>query len=141
MRRLNVRTAQLDACTELARLALAAKPQRPKLYRGELLLLCLVVEDALPLEKMDCRIEWYLVFHHYEGDPDGSKSRRYWPHEGRTWPWILNCSEARRVIRPFSLENLGLSQDYGGQDNARFINPDDEKKILPYATGEDEEEA
>jgi hypothetical protein len=135
VRRLNVRAAQLDACIEGARFALAAIPQHPKLYRGELLLLSLVAQDALTHGKRDHRVEWVLVFHHHEGDPDGRKSRRYWPHEGRTWLWILNCSEARRVVHPFSLENLGLSEDYSGQDNARLISPEDEKKILPYVNG------
>ena len=135
MRRENVQAAQLDACIELARFALAVIPQQPKLYRGELLLLGLVAQDARTLGKMDRRIEWVLVFHHHEGDPDGSKSRRYWPHAGRTWLWILNCSEARRVVHPFSLENLGLSQDYSGQDNSRLISPEDEKIILPYVNG------
>ncbi len=135
MRRLNVRAAQLPACIRLARFALATKPQRPTLYRGELLLLCLVVEDALPRGEMNRRIEWVLRFHNYELDSDGSKSRRYWPDEGRVWPVILNCSEAQRVVCPFSLEHLGLSQDYSGQDNARLISPEDELKILPYITG------
>lgn len=121
MRWLNVRNAQLAACIELVKFALPTQPQHPKLYRGELLLLCLVVEDALKLDRLHCRIEWCLVFHNYERDSDGSKSRRYWPHEDRTWSYILNCSEARRVAHPFSLEELGLSQDYSGQDNARLI--------------------
>lgn len=74
------------------------------------------------------RIEWVLVFNHYEVDSDGSKSRRYWPDEGRVWRWIFNCSEARRVARPFSLENLSLSHDYSGQDNARLIGTEDEEE-------------
>ena len=44
----------------------------------------------------------------------------------------LNCSEAIRVAHPFSLENLPLIEDYGGQDNARLINHEDEAMILPY---------
>jgi hypothetical protein len=135
MRRLNVRAAQLDACVELARFALAAIPKNPKIKKGEILLLSLVAEDALPLGKLKCRVEWCLIYESPEGDPDGSKCKRYWPHEGRTWPWILKCSEARRVVCPFSLANVGLSQDYSGQDNARFISLEDEKKILPYVNG------
>ena len=135
MRRLNVRTPQLDSCIENLRFALASQPQQPKLVRGELLLLDLVHQDALACGKQDSRVEWVIVFHHFERDRDGSKSGFYWPDEGRVWSWILICSEARRVLKPFSLENLGLSQDYSGQDNARVIAPEDERIILPYISG------
>jgi len=135
MRRLNVRTAQLDSCIRNRRFALASQPQQPRLFPGELLLLDLVLQDAWACGKRDSRIEWVLVFHNYERDSDGSKSRLYWPHEGRIWSWILFCSGARRVARPFSLKDLGLSQDYSGQPNARLIATEDERKILPYITG------
>ncbi|GJL58113.1 MAG: hypothetical protein NPIRA03_09700 [Nitrospirales bacterium] len=135
MRRLNVRAAQLDSCIKNRRFALATQPQRPKLFPGEILLLDLVLEDALTLGKKDSRIEWVLLFNNYQRDSDGSKSKLYWPHEGRIWSWILVCSEARRVERPFSLENLGLSQDYWGQDNGRLISSADEKIIMLYISG------
>jgi len=135
MRRLNVRAPQLNSCIENRRFALASQPQQPKLERGELLLLALGLQDASVCGKQDSRVEWVLVFHNYERDSDGSKSRLYWPDEGRVWSWILVCSESRRVVKPFSLENIGLSEDYSGQDNVRLITPEDERIIRPYITG------
>lgn len=132
MRRLNVRLAQLEQCIRLKKFALSSKPQKPALYPGEILLLSLVLQDAMRTGKASKRIEWCMKFDVLEEDVDGSKSREYWPSENRTWQWILNCFEVRRVARPFSLSDLKLSKDYGGQDNPRTISRDDEPVILPY---------
>lgn len=132
MRRLNVRAAQLKACIALKKFALSYKPHRPELYSGEILLLSLVLQDAIHIDKRHKRIEWFMKLHDLEEDLDGSKSRRYWPAEDRTWQWILNCSDVRQVARPFSLQDLKLSKDYGGQANPRTISSDDEPVILPY---------
>jgi hypothetical protein len=112
--------------------ALAAQPEKPKLQRREILLLQLVKEDARVLGKLKSRIEWALLFHHIVRDSGGSKCRKYWPDADREWSWLLSCSESIRAARPFSLENLPLIEDYGGQDNARLINHEDEAMILLY---------
>ena len=130
MRRLNVKASQLAACVKYCMFALANPPERPKLQREEVLLLQLVKEDARVLGKLNSRIEWVLIFHHIVRDFDGIKSREYWPDADKKWSWLLSCSQSLRVARPFSLENLSLVEDYGGQDNARLINYEDEAKIL-----------
>ena len=115
--------------------ALGFQPQFPPLQRGELLLLQLTKQDAIRLESTRRRIRFALVFDRLERDYDGSVSRHYWPTEGRVWPWIVYGSATVPTI-PFSLEHLNLSRNYGGQDNARYIDPQDEQKILPFIQGE-----
>ena len=132
MRRLNVKASQLDACVRHSMFALATQPEQPKMQRREVLLLQLVKNDARVLGKLKSRIEWALLFHHIVRDSDGSKCREYWPDADKEWSWLLSCSESIRVARPFSLENLHLIEDYGGQDNARLINRKDAAMILPY---------
>src|SRR5205085_10506760 len=68
---------------------------------------------------------------HIEPDPNGTISRLHWPKENRTWPWIIYGSATVPTI-PFSLEDLGLSTDYDGQTNPRYIEPRDEQLIIPY---------
>jgi hypothetical protein len=84
--------------------------------------------------KEDSRIEFALIFDHVEEDPTGDVSRRHWPDAGRTWRYILHCSETIPTI-PFSLENLNLDNDYSGQANAVYIQPPDEARIRPYLKG------
>lgn len=131
MRRLNVRAAQLEVCREKKLFALHSSPRRPELEKGELLLLQLVKTEATQLGKSHSRIEFALVFDHLERDYGGKLSQEHWPSEGRVWNWIVFCSETIPT-KPFSLEDLDLSKDYGGQDNARYIDPKDEKVILRY---------
>lgn len=111
--------------------ALDFRPQNPALQPGELLLLQLVKQAAISSRKLHSRVDFALVFDRFERDHDGTISRRYWPQEGRTWKWILYCSKTVPTI-PFSLEDLNLSRSYDGQDNARYISPEDEKLVLPY---------
>jgi len=130
MRRLNVREAQIDECIRQAMFALSERPRNPELQPGELLLLQLVKTDADRFDKVHQRINFALVFDHLERDHDGSISRRHWPAEGRVWEWIVYGSATVPTI-PFSLEDLGLSRDYMGQDNARHIAPQDEAVVRP----------
>ena len=111
--------------------AIGFRPQNPELQPGDLLLLQLVKQEAAHGAKLEGRVDFALVFDHLERDHDGSISRLHWPSEGRTWPWIVFGSATVPTI-PFSLESLGLSRDYGGQDNARYIEPQDQKVILPF---------
>jgi len=111
--------------------ALRTRPQNPDLEKGELLLLQLVKTDAIRLGKVHARIEFALVFDHLEPDYGGTLSRKHWPAEGRVWNWIV-YGAATISTKPFSLEDLGLSQDYGGQDNARYVSPKDEILIKTY---------
>jgi hypothetical protein len=135
MRRLNVRFTQIEECIRKSLFALSALPANPPLQRGEELLLQLVLADARPIGKEASRIEFALVFDRVERDPHGVLSRKHWPDAGKTWPYVLHCSETIPTI-PFSLENLGLRHDYSGQGNAVYIRPEDEEKIRPYLKGE-----
>lgn len=131
MRRLNVRPAQIDECIQKSMFAFSFKPQNPELQPGELLLLQLVKTEAARLGKLHSRIDFALVFDHIAPDHDGTISRLHWPNEGRTWPWIVYGSATVPTI-PFSLEDLGLSVEYDGQTNPRYIEPRDEQLIKPY---------
>jgi hypothetical protein len=133
LRRLNVRPAQIDECIQKSMFALSFRPRNPELQTGELLLLQLVKTEAAQLGKLHSRIDFALVFDHLERDHDGTISQLHWPAENRTWPWIIYCSATVPII-PFSLEDLPLSasDSYQGQDNARYIEPQDEAIIRPY---------
>jgi 5-methylcytosine-specific restriction endonuclease McrA len=133
MRRLNVRSAQINECIQKSMFALSSQPQTPRLQKGELLLLQLVRTEAEKRGKMRSRIDFALVFDHMVEDVDGSISRLHWPNEDRIWKWIVYCSATIPAI-PFSLEDLPLSvpDHYGGQANPRYIAPQDEQLILPY---------
>lgn len=134
MRRLNVRFAQIEECIQKSLFALPNLPASPPLERGEELLMQLVLEDARRLRKEHQRIEFALIFDHVEEDPTGEISRRHWPSEGRTWRYILHCTETVPTI-PFSLERIGLRKNYAGQLTAMYIDPDDEAKIRPLLKG------
>jgi hypothetical protein len=131
MRRLNVRFSQIEECIRTSLFALDNLPRTPPLRRGEKLLLQLVKEDAAALGKLSARIEFALIFDHASEDHDGSVSRRHWPNAGKTWRYILHCSETIPTA-PFSLERLGLSKDYAGQGNAVYIDEADAARISPY---------
>ena len=127
MRRLNVREAQIDICIQHSMFALSQRPVNPELKPGELLLLQLVKGAARPHE----RINFALVFEELQPDHDGTISRTLWPNEDRVWSWIVKGSATVPTI-PFSLEDLDLTRDYAGQDNARFIDPVDAARIDPF---------
>jgi hypothetical protein len=110
--------------------ALSENPRNPGLQPGEPLLLQLVMTDARRLGKIHHRINFALIFDRIERDYDGSISRRHWPNEGRTWKWIVYGSSTVPTI-PFSLEDLNLTKSYTGQDNARYIVPEDQAHIQP----------
>lgn len=131
MQRLNVRQSQIKECIEKSLFAVDIRPNYPK---GEILLLQLVKNEAILLGKLHSRIEFALIYDHYEIDHSGEISRYHWPLAGKTWKYILYCSKTIPTI-PFSLEDLNLSMDYGGQTNPRAINPYDEERILPYIWG------
>lgn len=130
MRRLNVREAQIDECIRESMFALSDLPRNPPLQPGELLLLQLVMIDARRLGKVHRRVNFALVFDRVERDYDGSISRQHWPNEGRTWDWIIYGSATVPTI-PFSLEGMELTRSYIGQDNARYIVPEDQAKVQP----------
>ena len=134
MRRLNVRFSQIDECISTSLFALDNLPRNPPLESGELLLLQLVKEDAERLGKLASRVEFALVFERAVEDTDRSRSRLHWRNAGKTWRYVLECSDTVATI-PFSLERLGLSRNYAGQGNAVFIDPADEAIIQPYVTG------
>lgn len=134
MRRLNVQFSQIEECIRQSLFAIDGLPANPPLERGEELLLQLVKQDAVRLDKERSRVEFALIFDHYEADPTGEISRRHWPSAGKTWRYILHCSGTIPTI-PFSLESLGLSRSYAGQSNPMYIDPIDEKKIRPYLKG------
>jgi 5-methylcytosine-specific restriction endonuclease McrA len=131
VQRLNVRQSQIRECIEKS---LFAVDRLPPLQKGEILLLQLVKSEALEFGKLHSRIEFALVYDHYEVDHIGEISRQHWPQAGKTWKYILICSETIPTI-PFSLEDLPLSTDYGGRTNPRAINPNDELLTLPYIWG------
>ena len=113
MQRLNVRQAQIRECIERS---LFAVDRFPNFSAGEILLLQLVKDEARLLGKLNSRIEFALVYSHYEIDRFGDISRHHWPRAGKTWKYILFCSETIPTI-PFSLEPLRLGTQYGGQSN------------------------
>lgn len=129
MRRLNVHKTQIDECIQKSMFAIGVRPQNPELQPGELLLLQLVKQEAGQLWKLNSRIEFALRFDQLVPDPDGDISRLHWPDADRVWPWIVYCSATLRM-KPFSLEDLPLSKEYGGQTNPRNIEPRDERLIL-----------
>jgi hypothetical protein len=134
VRRLNVQFTQIEECIRLSLFAVDVQPQNPPLQPGEELLLQLVKTDAERLGKLDARIEFALIFERLGEDPTGDVSRQHWPNAGKTWRYILYCSETLPTI-PFSLENLRLSKDYAGQMNPMYIEPQDAAKIRPYLKG------
>lgn len=131
MQRLNVRQSQIRECIEKSLFAVDLKPHYSK---GEILLLQLVKQEAILTGKLHSRIEFALIYDHYEIDHTGEISRYHWPLAGKTWKYILFCSGTIPTI-PFSLEDLPLSTDYGGQTNPRAISPKDEVLILPFIWG------
>ena len=131
MQRLNVKQAQIKECIERS---LFAVDTVPRFTKGEILLLQLVKQEAIFTGKLHSRIEFALIFDHYEVDHTGEISRSHWPLAGKTWKYILFCSKTIPTI-PFSLEDLPLSADYGGQTNPRAIHPGDEQKLFHYIWG------
>jgi len=131
MQRLNVRQSQIRECIEKS---LFAIDQTPHFHKGEILLLQLVKNEAQGLGKLQARIEFALVYDHYETDHTGEISLRHWPQAGKTWKYILVCSDTIPTI-PFSLENLSLSKEYAGQTNPLGISQEDEALISPYVWG------
>ena len=111
--------------------ALSQNPRNPELQQGELLLLQLVKNDAINQGRIEERINFALVFDRLERDWDGSISRHHWPNENRTWDWIVYGLATVPTI-PFSLDSIGLSRSYSGQDNARYIDPADESIIREF---------
>jgi len=134
MRRLNVQFSQIEECIRTSLFAVDMLPVNPPLQPGEELLLQLTKADAESLGKLDGRIEFALIFDHYAEDRDGAISRTRWPNAGKTWKYILHCSETIPTI-PMSLEALHLSKDYGGQVNPMYIEPADAAQIRPYLKG------
>jgi hypothetical protein len=131
---LNVQFTQIEECIRLSLFAVDMLPKNPPLQPGEELLLQLVRGDAAGLGKLDSRIEFALIFDRVEEDATGQISREHWPNAGKTWKYILHCSETVPTI-PFSLEKLGLTKDYGGQTNPYYIEPPDAARIRPYLKG------
>lgn len=129
--RLNVKETQIQSCIRHKKFAIANKPRSPEVEKGDYLLLQLVATDASRLSKSNSRIEFALMFDHYEYDPDGSVSRHYWPDADKAWPWILHCTDIIPTA-PFSLENLKLTRNYGGQTNPLRIQSTDFQKVLPF---------
>ena len=138
--RLNVKETQVGECIQYRLFAFRTRPTNPEIQKGDILLLQLVSVHARKLGKENSRIEFALVFDHYTEDYDGSISSHYWPHAGKTWRWILHCSDIITTV-PFSLENINLSHDYSGEVNPRRIETKDVGLILPYVLsyGEAEE--
>ncbi len=128
--RLNVQETQLEVCVREKLYAIERPPRNPEIQKGDLLLLQLVSTDARKLGKENARVEYALVFDHYEEDYNGIISNHYWPRARRTWRWILHCNGIITTA-PFSLENLNLYHDYAGQTNPKHIKPEDADKILP----------
>ena len=131
MQRLNVKQTQIRECIEKS---LFAVNQTPHFQKGDVLLLQLVKTDAFKLDKLNARIEFALVYDHYEYDHAGEISRLHWPQAGKTWKYILVCSDTIPTV-PFSLENLLLARDYAGLTNPMAINREDEAVIFPYVWG------
>ncbi len=131
MQRLNVRQSQIRECIEKS---LFAIDQTPHFHKGEILLLQLVKNEAQGLGKLHARIEFALVYDRYEIDHTGDISRQHWPLAGKTWKYILFCSDTIPTI-PFSLEELRLSNKYAGQTNPLAISQEDEAVISPYVWG------
>jgi len=129
--RLNVKETQIGVCIQDKLFAIETKPRNPEIQRGDILLLQLVSTDAKKQSKENSRVEYALVFDHYEEDYNGIISNHYWPQAERTWRWILHCSGIITTA-PFSLENLNLYHDYAGQTNPKHIKPEDVDKILPF---------
>ena len=88
----------------------------------------------MELGKFHERIEFALVYDHYEIDHTGDISRQHWPLAGKTWKYILVCSNTIPTI-PFSLENLPLSKDYAGQANPLAISQEDEAANITLRLG------
>lgn len=86
MQRVNVRQSQIRECIEKS---LFAVDRLPTLQTGELLLLQLVKEEARLLGKLHSRIEFALIYDHYEIDHTGAISRQHWPSAGKIWKYIL----------------------------------------------------
>lgn len=129
--RLNVRETQIGECIHHKKFAISARPKNPEIQKGDILLLQLVSSDAVKLDRQDARVEFALIFDHYEYDHDGAISQAYWPNAEKTWPWIMHCNEIVPTI-PFSLENLKLQNNYAGQTNPLLISSEDSKMILPF---------
>jgi hypothetical protein len=129
--RLNVRESQIQSCIGHKKFAIGGKPRNPEVEKEDYLLLQLVAADASRLSKSDARVEYALIFDHYEYDSAGSISRYFWPDADKTWPWIMHCSDIVPTV-PFSLERLQLNHSYAGRTNPIRIQDDDFKKIIPY---------
>ncbi len=129
--RLNVKEAQIISCIRHKKFAIASKPRNPEINKGDYLLLQLVSADANKLGKSKTRIEYALVFDHYEYDHDGTISRRFWPNAEKTWTWIIHCSDIT-ITFPFSLDHLRLNHDYASRTNPMHIRAEDRDKVAPY---------
>lgn len=129
--RLNVRETQITECIQYKLFAIETKPRNPEIQKGDFLLLQLVSTDARKRGKENSRVEFALEFDHYQEDHDGLASKYYWPQAGRTWRWILHCSDIVPTV-PFSLEKLDLYHDYSGQTNPKHIKAEDMAKISSY---------
>lgn len=134
MRRLNVRSTQIDECIRSSMFAIGSEPKSQPLESGELLLLQLVKNEAEKQNKLHSRVEFALVFDHLEKDVDGSISRKHWPDANREWDWIVYGSATIPTI-PFSLDDIELQGNYTNQTNPVYISELDEQIIKPYIQG------
>jgi hypothetical protein len=135
MWRLNVRASQIDECIRTALFAFDVIPRNPPLAKGDPLLLQLTKDDAAAAGKLQSRIEFALIFDRVVPDPTGALSREHWPNAGKTWKYLVVCSERIPTV-PFSLERLPLSRSYTGQSNPLYILPQDQAVIRPFLKGE-----
>lgn len=129
--RLNVRHSQIEECIRTSLFAFDRRTRNPEMAPGDYLLLQLVKQDATKLGKTGARIEFALVFERLVRDHDGSRSRAHWPHAGKTWRYIVECSETVPTA-PFSLGTLGLGREYGGRSNPQLIEPADAALVWPW---------
>lgn len=132
MQRLNVRSTQIRECIEKSMFAV---DRLPRFTSGEILLLQLVKSEARDLGRLRSRIEFALVYDHYEQDHTGEISLQHWPQAEKIWKYILFCSRTIPIV-PFSLEDLSLSRNYAGQTNPMAISAQDEQLILPFMWGQ-----
>ena len=86
MQHLNVRQTQIRECIERSMFAVDLFPRFEK---GEILLLQLVRAEARDHGRLHSRIEFALIYDHYEVDYTGEISRHHWPLAGKTWKYIL----------------------------------------------------
>jgi 5-methylcytosine-specific restriction protein A len=113
-----------DTLSKVVNEAKYALPGKPKMRRGDTILLALKagdIRDGKP------PIRYQMDFVRAYPDRDG-ESERIW---GRHWDWMIEGANCRPLDRPFNIRKFQVTdKNYARGGTVVYVEPDDEQEIL-----------